>query len=561
VTPAGTASAFSPIERRLGCYLRALWGRPITLRDADAPRASIVEGSVRLPRQFPAGAGDGGIALYRAAATHAAAHLANSTRRFPLAKLRPIQVALVSLIEDARVESLAWRDMPGLRRLWLPFHTARPAVIPNAVSLMARLARALIDPDYQDGDAWVAKGREMFEAESDRLGDPSISRAIGTLLGNDLGQMRMQFDARRYLVEPAYRDDNMFLWDFSPDAAAPQIETAAPAEDLALANTPGSGSDGAPKGVPPPREMPAEEVPDSRPYHYPEWDYVIGVHRPAWCTLWEQPAEPGDARAIADILDRHEDIVRRANRLVRTAQVGQAARQRRQVEGNDLDLDACITAMADMRAGRTPSPYVYRRPGRTRRDLAVLWLLDLSRSTNHFVASAGTTVLALAREATAVVAAAIDTTGDSFAVHGFDSSGRKDIGYYRFKDFDEPYAEAPRARLAAMTGRRSTRMGAALRHAGHLLGRHRAARKLIVLVTDGAPHDIDVHDRSYLVLDAKRAVGEQRRTGIATFCVSLDPGADRYVTRIFGAGNYLVLDHLRRLPEKLALVYLRWAAA
>jgi nitric oxide reductase activation protein len=177
------------------------------------------------------------------------------------------------------------------------------------------------------------------------------------------------------------------------------------------------------------------------------------------------------------------------------------------------------------------------------------------------VASAGTTVLALAREATAVVAEAIDTTGDSFAVHGFDSSGREDIGYYRFKDFDEPYAEAPRSRLAAMTGRRSTRMGAALRHAGHLLGRRRAARKLIVLVTDGAPHDIDVHDRSYLVLDAKRAVGEQRRTGIATFCVSLDPGADRYVTRIFGAGNYLVLDHLRRLPEKLALVYLRWAAA
>jgi nitric oxide reductase activation protein len=302
-------------------------------------------------------------------------------------------------------------------------------------------------------------------------------------------------------------------------------------------------------------------MPDSRPYHYPEWGYVIGVHRRAWCTLWEQPAEPGDARAIADILDRHEDIVRRVNRLVRTAQVGQAARQRRQVEGNDLDLDACITAMADMRAGRTPSPYVYQRPGRTRRDLAILWLLDLSRSTNHLVASAGTTVLALAREATAVVAEAIDTTGDRFAVHGFDSSGREDIGYYRFKDFDEPYTEAHRARLAAMTGRRSTRMGAALRHAGHLLGRRRAARKLIVLVTDGAPHDIDVHDRSYLILDAKRAVEEQRRTGIATFCVSLDPGADRYVTRIFGVGNYLVLDHLRRLPEKLALVYIRWAAA
>jgi nitric oxide reductase NorD protein len=557
---AGTTSAFSPIERRLACYLRALWGRPVTFREADGPRVTIVEDAVRMPRRLPPGAGGDGVTLYRAAAAHAAAHLAHSSERFPKAKLRPIQVALVSLVEDARIERLAWRDMPGLRRLWLPFHTARSGAIPNAVSLMARLAHALIDPDYRDEDAWVAKGREMFEAEADRLGDSSISRTIGTMLGNDLGQMRMQFDAGGYVVEPAYRDDNTFLWDFPPDASAPKIETAVLAEGLALESTTGAGSDGSPKEIPP-LEAPSDDVQDSRPYHYPEWDYVIGVHRPAWCTLWEQPVEPGDARAIEDILARHEDIVRRVNRLVKTAQVGKAARLRRQVEGDDLDLDACITAMADMRAGRTPSPHVYRRAGRTRRDLAVLWLLDLSRSTNHFVVSAGTTALTLAREATAVVAEAIDTTSDSFAVHGFDSSGRGDIGYYRFKDFDEAYAEAPRGRLAAMTGRRSTRMGAALRHAGHLLGRRRAARKLIVLITDGAPHDIDVHDSWYLVLDAKRAVEEQRRASIATFCVSLDPGADRYVTRIFGAGNYLVLDRLRGLPEKLALVYLRWGAA
>jgi Mg-chelatase subunit ChlD len=560
-TSLSQTSTFSTIERRLTCYLRALWGQPVTFREADGPRVSIVQGAIRMPRQAPVGVGGDGVTLYRAAAAHAAAHLAHSTEPFPLGKLRPIQVALVSLIEDARIERLAWRDMPGLRRLWLPFHTARPGGIPNAVSLMARLGRALIDPNYQDEDAWVFKGREMFEAETDRLSDPSISRSIGILLGNDLGQMRLQFDISGYLVEPPYRDDNTFLWDFPADSSPPKAETAVLAQTPACENTTGSGSDGAPKDIPPPREAPAADVPDSRPYHYPEWDYVIGIHRPAWCTLWERPAEPGDARAIDDILARHEDIVRRVNRLVKSARVGHAARLRRQVEGNDLDLDACITAMADMRAGRAPSPYVYQRPGHTRRDLAVLWLLDLSRSTNHFVATAGTTVLALAREATAVVAEAIDTTGDSFAVHGFDSSGREDIGYYRFKDFDEPYAKPPRARLAAMTGRRSTRMGAALRHAGHLLrGRH-AARKLIVLVTDGVPHDIDVHDRWYLALDAKRAVEEQTRAGIATFCVSLDPGADRYVTRIFGAGSYLVLDQLRRLPEKLALVYLRWGAA
>ena len=552
-------AAFATIERRLACYLRALWGRPVTLREADGLRASVVEGIIRMPLPPSVGGRSDSVTLYRAAAAHAAAHLVHSTQRFALGKLRPIQVALVSLIEDARIERLAWRDLPGLRRLWQPFHTVQPGAIPNAVSLMARLARALIDPGYRDEDAWVAKGREMFEAGTEGLTDPSMSRAIGTLLGNDLGQMRLQFDARSYLVEPPYRDDNTLLWDLPADSAPPKVEPAVLAGTLGYGNHTDLGSEAAPSESLPPAEAPAAGAPDSRLYHYPEWDYVIGIYRPAWCTLREQPAESGDPRAIADILRRREDTVRRVNRLVKSARVGHAARLRRQVEGNDLDLDACITAMADMRAGRTPSPHVYRRAGHTRRNLAVLWLLDLSRSTNDFVVSAGTTVLALAREATAVVAEAIDSVDDSFAVHGFDSSGREDIGYYRFKDFEEPYAEVPRARLAAMTGQRSTRMGAALRHAGYLLGRRAAARKLIVLVTDGAPHDIDVHDRRYLVRDAKRAVEEQRRTGIATFCMSLDPSADRYVSPIFGAGNYLVLDHLRRLPETLALVYLRWA--
>ena len=552
-------AAFATIERRLACYLRALWGRPVTLREADGLRASVVEGIIRMPLPPSVGGRSDSVTLYRAAAAHAAAHLVHSTQRFALGKLRPIQVALVSLIEDARIERLAWRDLPGLRRLWQPFHTVQPGAIPNAVSLMARLARALIDPGYRDEDAWVAKGREMFEAGTEGLTDPSMSRAIGTLLGNDLGQMRLQFDARSYLVEPPYRDDNTLLWDLPADSAPPKVEPAVLAGTLGYGNHTDLGSEAAPSESLPPAEAPAAGASDSRLYHYPEWDYVIGIYRPAWCTLREQPAESGDPRAIADILRRREDTVRRVNRLVKSARVGHAARLRRQVEGNDLDLDACITAMADMRAGRTPSPHVYRRAGHTRRNLAVLWLLDLSRSTNDFVVSAGTTVLALAREATAVVAEAIDSVDDSFAVHGFDSSGREDIGYYRFKDFEEPYAEVPRARLAAMTGQRSTRMGAALRHAGYLLGRRAAARKLIVLVTDGAPHDIDVHDRRYLVRDAKRAVEEQRRTGIATFCMSLDPSADRYVSPIFGAGNYLVLDHLRRLPEKLALVYLRWA--
>src|SRR6185437_3891914 len=134
--------------------------------------------------------------IFLAACAHAGAHLTHSRMRFPVGRSKPLQIALSSLIEDARVEALALRDMPGLRRLWLPFHTAAPAPQATAAGLMGRLARALIDPDYADPDAWIGKGRALFEAAANRLDDPATSREIGGLLGNDIGQMRLQFNAR-----------------------------------------------------------------------------------------------------------------------------------------------------------------------------------------------------------------------------------------------------------------------------------------------------------------------------------------------------------------------------
>jgi nitric oxide reductase activation protein len=232
-------------------------------------------------------------------------------------------------------------------------------------------------------------------------------------------------------------------------------------------------------------------------------------------------------------------------------------RLRRRLDGDRLDLDACIGAIVDTRAGLPPDPRVHASLGRRQRDLSVLVLLDLSQSTNDFVPSAGTTVIELAREATAVLADAMERIGDSFAIHGFSSNGRHDVGYFRFKDFDAPYGVLARSRLAGMSSGLSTRMGTALRHAGRQLDARRAHRKLILLITDGEPSDIDVHDPQYLLLDAKKVVEENGRRGIYTYCLSLDAKADRYVSRIFGPRNWTVVDHLRRLPEKLPLLYMR----
>jgi nitric oxide reductase NorD protein len=580
---ASEGTLFTDVERRLGFYLRALWGRSIELRAGSVPaavhgggrksgrRVSIVSGVIRMPQAFDLFPGQDGVTLYRAACAHAAAHLVYSTQLFPLHQLTPVQVAVVSLIEDARVEQLAVRGLPGLRQLWLPFHVALPSPVVSASSLMARLSRALIDPSYHDDDPWVTRGCALFAEQAANLGDPALSRAVGVLLGEELGQMRVHFNLKAYQVEPLYRDDNLFLWDLGdagrrhyddPDLVQQVLDLRAgdgaePAHmELEQRGSQSVQERDAKTGAAPHTEVQLTD-PSPQPYYYDEWDYAIGVERQSWCTLLEKHARLGEAHEIDAILMRNQETVNRLASLIKAAQLQRPVRLRKQLEGDRLDLDAAIAATVDLRSGRTPDPRVHQRQGKNRRDLAVLLLLDLSQSTNDYVPSAGTSVLNLAREATALVADAMEQIGDSFAIHGFDSNGRHEVEYYRFKDFDQPYDERSRARLAAMTGQLSTRMGTALRHAGHFLRFRQAARKLILLVTDGEPHDIDVHDRKYLVFDAKHAVEEQTRFGIATFCMSLDAGSDEYVTRIFGARNYLVLDHLRRLPEKLPLLYMR----
>jgi len=185
-----------------------------------------------------------------------------------------------------------------------------------------------------------------------------------------------------------------------------------------------------------------------------------------------------------------------------------------------------------------------------------LLLLDLSQSTNERVRARETTVLELTREAAALLADAMARLGDPFAIHGFASNGRHEVGYRRFKDFDETHGPAAKARLAGMKGELSTRMGAAMRHAGSVLAGRPQKRKLLIVLTDGAPSDIDVRDPQYLRADARKAVEDLARGGVTTYCISLDPGADDYVARIFGAGRYAVVDRVERLPEQLPTLYL-----
>jgi hypothetical protein len=575
---------FVDVQRRIGMYLRALWGRDFFLRPTSGDfesregyRTFIADYMIHMPDAFDAIGSVSGLELYRVVATHAAAHLAYTRTPLSAEALTPLQMAVIEVIEDARIEALAIQEFPGLRELWLPLHTAQPADSATTGELLARLARGLLDAEYGDPHPFVAAGREAFAQEAHRLGDNRLSWDVGVRLAHELVVAGAVYNPRTDVPAIPYRDDNRYVWEFDgveygAGSAALYREqqvrkNVSLMEFVNEIDAETAGDDAQEVWVLSSELFPYEDQgvsynaregkePVAAPRHYPEWDYAIQLERPSWTTVLEKRPAAGDLDRIATVLDRHRALLSRLRHLIEALQPQAVQRLRKQEDGDEIDINAAVLAVTDLRTGASPDPRITMRNVRKVRDLAVLVLLDLSESANDLVRGADFSVLDLSREATVLLAEALDGIGDPFAIHGFASDGRHDVQYFRFKDFGADYGDAAKARLAGMTAQLSTRMGAAMRHAGAFLKRQPQSKKLLIVVTDGEPADVDVRDPQYLRLDAKKAVEELGRAGIMTYCMSLDPHADDYVSRIFGARNYLVVDHIERLPERLPLLYM-----
>ena len=595
------------VQRRINMYLRALWARDFFMRPTSGDFESregykpyIEDYLLHLPDAFddfilPVGCAArtiesgsmrmahpaaeqkiSGLELYRATAAHCAAHVVETKQPISAEALNPLQMAVIGVIEDARVETLSIRRFPGLRQLWASLHTATPDMNASAGDYLNRLARALLDERYQDNDPWIAEGRALFASAQDRLTSNQTSWEIGVALAHSLARKKIPFNPRTDVQTAPYRDDNRYFWEFEEfdfeKAASAGYETVKQVrkyvnvmEMVNEVDNELAGDDAQEIWVLPTEfyldqegctinELEGRE-PLSEPVHYPEWDYQIQLERPAWATVLEKRAKPGDLQVINDIAARHKREIHRMKFLLDAMQPQGVQRIRKLEDGDEIDINAAIASFIDIRLGDQPDPRIMMRSVRKTRDFSILVLLDLSESTNEKVQDQDYSVLDLTRQACVLLADAIAKVGDPFAIHGFCSDGRHDVGYYRFKDFDQHWDDAPKARLAGMAGQLSTRMGAAIRHAGHHLKLQKSAKKLLIVITDGEPADIDVRDPQYLRYDAKKAVEEIARLGVITYCMSLDPRADNYVSRIFGQKNYMVVDHVQRLPEKLPLLY------
>jgi len=550
------------VQRRIGIYLQAMWGCDFAITPANPdpkqPEAFpmyITDALIHAPascfdftldNRTPVS----GLDTYRAAATHAAAHLIFSKRRFTREQLNPCQKMMIGLVEDARVEALSIRQYPGLKPLWNEQLHISPLCNGTVVDYLDRLAHALLDENYDDDDAWVRNARSMFDKS--RLEDPEVSLEIGLALADGLTEKKLRFNRRTDKPSAPYRDDNRFLWvpESQPTEEDDMPMVKAPFKVILTSNKVTR------EGIrPPPLHMPIDPAPACDTYPYPEWDHRGQIFTPSWVTLRERDPKPGDLQLVDGIIASNKHLITRMQNLLLAIRYKGAQRTRKLHEGDEIDINAAIRALSDIRQGYPPDMRIMMRSARKNRDTSVLVLLDQSRSTNEKVPEQEHTVLELTREVCIVFAEALEAIGDPLAIHGFNSRGRHDVDYYRFKKFDQPYDDSVKMKIAGMEGDRSTRIGAAIRHATYQLNQQKSAKKLLLIITDGAPFDIDMPDHRYLRFDAKHAVIDAGRNGIHTYCVGLDPHADEYIAQIFGMRNYMIVDHIRSLPEKMLLLY------
>lgn len=227
---------------------------------------------------------------------------------------------------------------------------------------------------------------------------------------------------------------------------------------------------------------------------------------------------------------------------------------RAQPEGSEPDIDAWVHAQADQLAGASREQGLYLSHRQQDRDLACLVLADLSLSTDASVSN-DQKVIDVIRDSLMLFAEALGQTGDRYAIYGFSSIRRNDVRFYELKHFDQPYDSAARGRIAAIRPGYYTRLGAAIRYGSSILERQPHRQKLLLLLSDGKPHDLDLYEGRYGVEDTKKSIQQAREMGLKPFCVTIDQEAADYLPHIFGAQGYALLRKPEELTTRLATLY------
>ncbi|HEX7126132.1 MAG TPA: VWA domain-containing protein, partial [Thermodesulfobacteriota bacterium] len=438
-----------------------------------------------------------------------------------------------------RWAAAVWRDLPsagGYRGVAVvePWGVTTRAADPGAASG----ARPDGSDEARPGRQRAARLRRRPRPRTPAEDEPDDRPGMWVLPWDDPSE---SVEDPRGLQRPLDRDEGA-----DPEGLA---DSLAELEEAPVVRTPDRPNEVLLAEEPPSRRTAPGGRPLAAGIVYPEWDHHAGAYRNPGAVVRDVAAPEGDLAWAEGVLARQAPLVERVRRRFERLRARRVCLGR-QPDGPEIDVDACVAAFADRAAGRALDERLYAAARPARRDISIVVLVDVSASTDAWV-SGTRRVIDVEKEALLVTAEALDALGDRYAILSFSGEGPGRVTLATAKDFDEPYGAAVRRRIAGLEPDRCTRVGAAIRHATALLGRERARHRLLLLLSDGRPNDVDRYEGRYGVEDTRQAVVEAQLQGLRPFCLTIDREAPAYLPRVFGRASYARLLRPERLPDVL----------
>jgi nitric oxide reductase NorD protein len=484
-------------------------------------------------------------------------------------------LALLSRLETLRLEARIAVTLPGLARDMAALRGGTPVdrrwapLVDGSATVNTSLAvlREIYDSDVELEDPYeiVLEPHPAAATRASRIAreKAELRSALGRL--NEHATIAERDDStRRYSFEPvepadaaeattlhyALHEDGKPV-DVGPELAElidSVLQDLGTIPDDYLIPSHGSNSE-APEAANAATDGGAE--PQSEPaFSYDEWDYIRRHYRKNWCALRERESSAGDGEFVPITLARYSGAVRQLRRTFELMRTDERV-LKRQPDGDDIDLDALLDAHTNMSAGAELGSLLFTRRRKHERDLAVMFMVDMSGSTKGWVNEAE-------REALVMLCEALEVLGDRYAIYGFSGMTRKGCEIFRIKRFEEQYGALVHQRIAGIKPQDYTRMGAAIRHLSNVLGQVQAQTKLLITLSDGKPDDYsDEYRGDYGIEDTRHALLEAHRSGIKAFCITIDSEAREYLPHMYGAANWTLVDDVTRLPLKVAEIYRR----
>jgi len=546
---AGTT--FKDVERHMDMLKESLWNCDLPFSvfatafdQMRFPEPYLDNDAIVVPDVYEDLAGIAGVDRYRTMLAHIMGHRRWSGKLMA-DNYAPQMQLFVSIFEDSRVEYLLMKAYPGLRKLFMALHPfpEKGACDPKIESCLryraVRLSRAILDKEFDSQNPLIEDFRVRFHNLMEEKGETSTTMDMSDLGTQFFVKSRKASDSLPDIffddTEVSYRDDNRCIWH--------HYEEYDEADEVAVNEYHSE-------------EREVDSADSLPPRHYDEWDYISETYRPDWATVYERLHPSTTAHKVDRLMEKHAGLAKRLKKMIEMLKPQNKKRIRFQEEGEELDLDVALRSIIDFKSGQAPDPRINYSHTHDSRNIAVMLLVDTSQSLNERNQETGQTLLELSQEALAITAWTVEQLGDKFSIAGFSSDTRHEVRYQHIKGYSENYGDEVKARISAMEAKFSTRMGAAMRHAAHYLENQEAEKKLMLVLTDGEPADIDTKDPQMLIKDTRKAVEELQSKGIYSYCISLDPKADEYVQDIFDS-HYTIIDRVEKLPEQLPEVFMK----